>query len=416
MRNSSISFLLILCLLRILLYCSVHAQWIETAEPWGGTVYSFAVSGTSLFVGTDGGVSLSTDNGTSWTLVNNSMTIFVRALVVSGANLFAGTYGGGVFLSTNNGSSWTVMNVGLTNTVVWSLIVSDMNLFAGTEGGVFLSSNDGTSWTAVNTGLTSLFVQSFAVSGTSLFAGTVGAGGGVFLSTNNGTSWTEMNAGLTNTNVWSLAVSGTSLFAGNEDGVFLSTNNGTNWAVVNSDNVTSLAVSDTMVFAGTFGGGVFLSTNNGTSWTSVNTGLTHTFVWRLVVSGTNLFAGTYGNGVWRRPLSEMVTSVSLFSDEIPTEFALDQNFPNPFNPKTAISFHLPATNGGDGQAGLSAVSFVQLTIYDILGREVATLVNEKLAPGAYTRQWDASGLTSGVYFYRLMAGSFTETKRMLLVR
>ena len=250
---------------------------------------------------------------------------------------------------------------------ITAFAVSGTNLFAGTDrGGLFLSTNNGTSWTAASTGLTNTDVQALAVSGTNLFAGT--SGGGVFLSTNNGTSWTAANTGLTNTDVQALAVSGTNFFAGTD------------------------------------GGGVFLSTNNGTSWTAVNTGLTYTDVLSLAVSGTNLFAGTSGGGVWRRPLSEMVTSVQRLSTNLPTHFSLEQNYPNPFNPATTISFSLPSK------------SFVSLKVFDALGREVATLLSEELPAGTYSQQWNAASLPSGVYFYRLQSGSFIETKKLVLLR
>jgi len=169
-------------------------------------------------------------------------------------------------------------------------------------------------------------------------------------------------------------------------------------------DVRCFAISGTNLFAGTYGGGVFLSTNNGTSWTAVNTGLTNPNVQSLAVSGTNLFAGTWGGGVWRRPLSEMITSVARLSTDLPTHFSLKQNYPNPFNPTTTITFALPVK------------SFVSLKIFDALGREVATLLEEELPVGTYSKQWDASGLPSGVYFYRLQAGSFMETKKLVLVR
>jgi predicted GH43/DUF377 family glycosyl hydrolase len=98
----------------------------------------------------------------------------------------------------------------------------------------------------------------------------------------------------------------------------------------------------------------------------------------------------------------------------PQTFSLSQNYPNPFNPTTAISYQL------------SAVSFVSLKVYNVLGQEVATLVNEKRSPGTYTVKFSAEGgsayggdglkLASGVYFYRLQAGSFTQTRKMLLVK
>ncbi|OGU74600.1 MAG: hypothetical protein A3H45_10575 [Ignavibacteria bacterium RIFCSPLOWO2_02_FULL_55_14] len=167
-------------------------------------------------------------------------------------------------------------------------------------------------------------------------------------------------------------------------------------------SVSALAVSGTNLFAGTYGGGVFLSTNNGTSWTAASTGLTD--VSALAVSGTNLFAGTRGGGVWRRPLSEMITSVDRLSAALPMHFRLEQNYPNPFNPATTISFALPSR------------SFVSLKVFDALGREVTILLSEQLPAGKYSLQWNAVGLPSGVYFYRLQAGSFTETKKLLLLR
>ena len=92
------------------------------------------------------------------------------------------------------------------------------------------------------------------------------------------------------------------------------------------------------------------------------------------------------------------------ANEIPASFDLHQNYPNPFNPSTSISFNLPSR------------SFVSLKIFDVNGKEVTTLVNQELAAGNYSRKWDASDLTSGVYFYRLQAGSFSETKKLILLK
>ena len=167
-------------------------------------------------------------------------------------------------------------------------------------------------------------------------------------------------------------------------------------------------MSGTNLFAGTYGGGILLSTNSGASWTPASTGfLLPLYVYALAIAGTNLVAGT-GSGVWSRPLSEMVTSVQRQSTHLPTQFSLDQNYPNPFNPATTMSFVI------------SHQSFVTLKVYDMLGEQVATLVNEVKQPGEYTVRWNAAsatgGLPSGVYFYRLQAGSFTETKKLLLIR
>jgi len=99
-----------------------------------------------------------------------------------------------------------------------------------------------------------------------------------------------------------------------------------------------------------------------------------------------------------------VTDVKTINETIPDNFILMQNYPNPFNPATTISFSLPSK------------SFVSLKVFDALGREVATLVNEELSAGNHSRQWNGENMSSGIYFYRLQAGSFTETKKLILLK
>jgi hypothetical protein len=91
-------------------------------------------------------------------------------------------------------------------------------------------------------------------------------------------------------------------------------------------------------------------------------------------------------------------------ERIVSTFSLEQNYPNPFNPKTSFEFRVPSSE------------FVSLKIFDVLGREVAVLVSEEKSAGEYRVTWDASGFSSGVYLYRLQAGNFVETKRMMLLR
>jgi len=102
--------------------------------------------------------------------------------------------------------------------------------------------------------------------------------------------------------------------------------------------------------------------------------------------------------------------INNISSTVPEKFALFQNYPNPFNPLTKIKFAVPLNKGGE--RGLS----IQLIIYDLLGREIATLVNELLSPGTYEVEWDATGYTSGVYFYKLKAENYSETKKLVLLK
>jgi hypothetical protein len=430
MRIHSIYLALIITLL-----CPyASAQWVQTRGTDGRITYCFGVTGTNLFAGTDAGVIRSTDNGTSWNAVTTLSNSLVYCFLERGTDLFAGTWHGGVLRSTDSGTSWIGVNTGLTWTknTVNALAVSGTNLFAGTyHYGIFRSNNDGTSWTAVNEGLPKsgldtteyLPMYSFVASGQKLF---VGSPGGLFLSTNDGMSWTGVNNGLTNTLVFPQAISDTNLFAGTQgDGVFLSTNDGTSWTPVNngltSTFITALAVSGADIFAGTAGSGVFLSTNNGASWTAVNNGLASTSIYALAVSGTHLFAGTnYPGGIWRRPLVE-TTEVGS-EDLLQESFALAQNYPNPFNPKTGIRYSVPpsagrdlvSTSGRDGQ--VPGIGDVKLVVYDLLGREVAVLVDEEKSPGSYEVTFDGGGLSSGVYFYRLQAGDLVQTKTLVILK
>jgi hypothetical protein len=117
-------------------------------------------------------------------------------------------------------------------------------------------------------------------------------------------------------------------------------------------------------------------------------------------------ANTLGYGEWTTALRFRTIQVSAVGEQeaLPSAFALKQNFPNPFNPSTTIQFSIPAA------------AWVTLRVYDLLGREETTLVNDNLTPGNYTVTWDARDAASGVYFYRLTAGAFVQTRRMLLLR
>ncbi len=113
-----------------------------------------------------------------------------------------------------------------------------------------------------------------------------------------------------------------------------------------------------------------------------------------------------------------LTDIDADKNSIPTEFKLEQNYPNPFNPVTTIKYTIPiVTLSGALPTGRQVEgSRVQLKVYDVLGNEIATLVNEQKNTGSYEVNWNASNYPSGVYFYRLQAGTFTETKKMLLLK
>jgi hypothetical protein len=401
----------------ILLFSTLaSAQWTQTSGANGSFIYCFTVKGTDLFAGYSNGVNSgsiirSTDYGVNWTDVSAGLpSVQIMALTTFGNNLFTSESDGGIYISTNDGTNWNI--TALTVEYILGFATIGTNLFAASKyNGVYLSTDNGTNWNFVNSGLTNTEIRAVYAKGSDLFVGT--RGGGVFISTNNGSSWTVMNSGLTMKYVYSLASIGSNLFAGTWNaGVFRSTNNGTNWTHTNIGLPTSpiyaLVAIGSNLFAGTYGSGVYLSTNNGDNWSEVNNGLTALSINALAICGSYLYAGGDGSGVWRRPLSEMITGIEDEQNSLPESFSLEQNFPNPFNPSTVIRYQLPLSSN------------VTLKVFDVLGNEVATLVNEYKSTGRYEVEFNTSSInrqtSSGIYFYQLKAGDYIQTKKMILMK
>jgi hypothetical protein len=336
----------------------------------------------------------------------------VYALQVVDSTLFAGTWGGGVFRSTNDGSNWLPANSGLGSSIVWTLARIDSYLFAGTyAAGIFVSTTLGDNWAPVNTGLNSIYVNALLANGHDLYAGTWG--GGVFRSSDYGAHWTDVNTGLTDRYVWSFTANanGANVFAGTDTGgVYVTTNRGASWSPVNNglsdSTVYVLLTNGSQLYAGTWGTGVFVSTNNGINWASRSFGLDSLALYdlSLAVADSNVFVGTSGRGVWRRSLMDILSVDQTVNPALPTAFSLEQNYPNPFNPTTSIKFQVQSS------------TLVTLKVFDLLGRQAATLVNEQKSAGKYLVQWNAKNFASGVYFYRLTAGSFSATRKLVLLR
>ena len=135
----------------------------------------------------------------------------------------------------------------------------------------------------------------------------------------------------------------------------------------------------------------------------------------MVKARNRIYMNSYNPTYIQLPLiGYMPISVNEISSNLPVKFNLEQNYPNPFNPTTKIKFEIPPLNPPLTKGGNGGV--VTLKIYDILGQEVETLVNEKKSPGTYEVTFDAGNLPSGIYFYRLITDNFTEVKKMTLIK
>jgi hypothetical protein len=302
--------------------------WTQASALASLNVYQLAVSGSTVFAATSGGLYSSTDAGSSWTKAGGGLPANASAstVAVNGSNIYAGTTAG-IYYSTNTGTTWTAVassDVALPT----ALAVIGNNFFgASLTGGVFLSTDNGTTWTPVNAGLPSNgSVVSLMVSGSNLFAGVIvenGVGGApgstIYLSTNNGTSWSALSTGLPQVaDLNSLTIDGNTLYAGitgytNADvaggsGIYTSTNNGSSWTTVGGSglppspfNAISMASSGSNIFAGYDSDGVYLSTNNGSTWTALGDDQTDDLtVGCIAIVGTTVIIGDSlgGRGVF----------------------------------------------------------------------------------------------------------------------
>jgi hypothetical protein len=410
-------------------------------------ITGFAASGNNLVAGTyDPYLSyiyISFDNGATWS-VDTAFHVYnkspfdhlylatpVTFLAYSGY-LFAGiggAYRGDIYRSTDNGVTWSDRGI------VWpesdSNGTEDINgfssiggsIFAGTDHGVFLSTDYGMNWKAVNTGFPPLAPFGFApqalriaAQGTDLFVGGTSLEG-IFFSSNSGASWTAVDSGLTNTSkfIAGLAAIGSKIFAGVFEtsltgGVFVTTNNGSSWNPVDTGlkdhKIDILTSSGTFLFAGT-NSELFLSTNEGAMWYNISNGTPidslGTGIGTIAVINSQLFVGGNWYGAWHCPITQ-ITSFKTPQYATPTSYFLMQNYPNPANPSTVISYQLPVS------------SLVTLKVYDLLGRLVNSLIEERQSAGIHSVTFDANSLSSGAYFYRLTTGSFVETKKLMLIK
>lgn len=358
----------------------------------------------------------STDSGASWARAMNgippasgaSLTdgttdrcLFIAPFVMDPSNsqiLVAGTFK--AYRTTNGAASWTSISSDLTgdgdgsgqvgsNLSAISTIAiaktSSATIYVGTSGSgsaasaVQVTTNTGTLWTnTTKAPLPNRYVKAIAIDPTNANRAFVGysgynantptAPGHIFLTTNRGTTWTNASGNLPDIPV--------------------------NTILIDPLNLNDIVVGTDL--------GIFQSVDAGATWVQQNNGLANVSVADLDYRPDGaVFAATHGRGMFKLAL---LTGVEQISTDIPQESSLRQNYPNPFNPKTDIVFEIKEQG------------HVRLLVYDMAGREVTTLVDEVRAPGVYKTSWDAGTMASGVYMYRLTAGSFSQSRKMMLVK
>jgi hypothetical protein len=247
-------------------------------------------------------------------------------------------------------------------------------------------------------------VVGLSCSGKYIFAGSLD--GCIYRSANQGETWGKIQTSSSNSTVFGISIhpNGNVFASTYLGGVIRSTDNGDNWLCVGfKDTVTCLAINaDGIVFVGTQYG-MFRSSNEGITWLPINAGLTNLSVRSIGIDSKGyIFIGTNEDAVFGS--LQPTTFVGQSTNSILHQYFLYQNYPNPFNPKTTIKFQIPIS------------SKVEIKIFDCLGKEIKELVNEYMNQGAYMIDFDASNISSGIYFYQLRTNDFITTKKMLLLR
>ena len=351
--------------------------------------------------------------------------------------IFAESQFGNLGKSVNGGISFGNATSGINGSepTNWSTpVVMDPNdaniLYYGTDR-VYRTTNSAGNWTAISDDLTDGIpgtrlgtVTTIAVAPSNsnvIYAGTDDSH--VWVTTDIGTTWNDISDPLpyrwvtrvtvdpVDENIIYVTFSGLK-WRDPQPHVFRSGDMGATWSDISSNlpdaPVNAFAVDNndqSVLYLGN-DVGMYVSFNTGDSWEFLGQGIPVVTVGDIKIHPTENFlvAGTHGRGMYKINL-DLVTGIETQKEEIiVNDFVLAQNYPNPFNPSTSIRYTI------------GSQQYVLLKVYDVIGNEVATLINEEKPAGTYEVRFNASGFTSGVYFYTLRAKNYIETKKMILLR
>ncbi|MBX2992942.1 MAG: T9SS type A sorting domain-containing protein [Bacteroidetes bacterium] len=434
-------------------------------------IHFLQYNGSVLYCGSDGGVYKSTNNAVTWTDLNATMSTLQYQSAdydpTDPQKLYGGTQDNNLETSTNGGLVWIQRttgdggysivdpvtpnyvygqyvqgslkrssNYGVSFTEIapngstgglfynpYEMAPSDNNTIVYCEGDVWKTTSVKTAttssgWTQLATNaIVGGSVSAIGISHTNpdkIFIGT--SNGRIHVTTNNGANWTtttgfakvsDFAVDPVNDNICYATFTGfTSTMH-----VYKTTNGGTSWFSV-TGNLPNIPTSTIVLranpprtlFVGT-DLGVYKSTDDGISWVVFSNGLPTATIYDLKYKEGNqlLLAATHGRGCWMFDYGAyLITSVP--EANIPKEFALHQNYPNPFNPTTTFRFDIPKT------------SHVILNVFNVMGQEVATVVNGVREAGEHRETWNAVGLASGVYYFRMAAESYVQSGKLVLLK
>ena len=420
------NILLILIFIMTSASVKLYSQWERVANYNVGSTGQIAVHGSTVFLygyEKQQFVYRSSDNGTTWENIAFKFPDKVYYIHGHGSEVFAIVGINGIYSSADDGLSWNSKpSVPLADGAVLSLVSDGSILYAvSNRNSVFKSADNGASWNkiAINYSQAQVLAFDFAAAGNKMVLTALNLG--AFVSFDGGNNWTLKNPKfiISSVNAFNNEIFGCTygMYKFSKD---------TGWASITSGFPNGIGVSAstrsitsienklfacyTDVFAGSK---IFVSENEGNNWSELGNNLTPSSSSSLndFIAATPQYLYYYvyaifdpsANGIYRYQIQSS-TAVDDNKDNLPNPFQLEQNYPNPFNPSTVINYKIPK----DGQ--------VTLNVYDILGREVKSLVNGFQTAGRHSAVFDASNLSSGTYICRITSGGYEKSMKMLILK
>ena len=427
------NFLLFTLFILLILITKVYSQsgWINNPQPpqYSFSSVYFINENTGWICGSsenpvthiiESYIYKTTDSGNSWNIQSSDTGRVYKTIYFVNTNTgwYAG-YDGIIKKTTNGGNNWVHQTPSINPEVHFRAInmwdentgwIVGQDIFGG-DGFILKTTNGGSNWIIDYYKIGSYLSSVYCISSNHCWA--VGQNGTILSTTNGGETWEQQNSGTNNTlhSVYFVNLD-IGWAVGNNGTILKTTNGGANWFSQNKSRNNSNLNSINFINSNTgwtvgSEGIIKKTTNGGANWLSQISGISDTlhcvfFVnasigWAVGDSGAILKTTT--GGVWVRSIS----------NEIPSKYFLHQNYPNPFNPTTTIRFDIPKA------------AYVKLNVFNILGKKITTLINEKLSAGSYEVDWpapmgDASGYPSGVYFYKLITDEFVCVKKMISIK
>jgi photosystem II stability/assembly factor-like uncharacterized protein len=392
-----------------------------------------------LYGGTqDNGTNRTPDGGTNdWQNIYGGDGFYIVVDYTNPSIIYAESQYGNLGKSTDGGRSFSNSTIGinLNEPTNWSTpVIMDPNssnvLYYGTDR-IYRTIDSASSWQVISSDLTDGIpgtrlgtVTTIAVAPSNsnvVYAGTDDSH--VWVTSDYGTTWTDVSGPLPyrwvtrvvvdpkDENIVYVAFSGLK-WKDPQPHVFRSSDMGQGWTDISSNlpdapvNAFAVDYNDQSILYLGNDVGMYVSFNTGVSWEFLGEGLPVVTIGDIKIHPTenSLIAGTYGRSMYKLDLNLLTGINADKTSNIVNNFELEQNYPNPFNPTTNIRFRI------------SKGAYITLKVYDILGNEVATLIDEKKSAGEYETEFAGYGLASGVYFYRLQSGNFIRTMKMLLIK